>query len=210
VILAIDRAGLVGPDGETHQGAFDLSYLCHMPNMTVLAPRNAAELEAMLAFAVEHKGPLAIRYPKADISKLLSDKSAAIEYGMPEPIAEGGDMAIISVGSMFEAAYFVFEGLGKKTALYNARFIKPINKKFVKGLLSYKHIFILEDNVKRGGYSEALMSELSEMTLEKTPCIHSFALPDKYIEQGTREELFKRYALDGPGILKKIKEIIMD
>ena len=204
VIFAIDRAGLVGPDGETHQGLFDLSFLAHMPNMTIMAPKNRWELEDMMSYAIlRHKGPIAIRYPREAASKILPDSRAPIEYGKSEAIFIGKDIAIISVGSMMETAKEAAEhlqSLGYNPSLYNARFIKPIKL----DLRSYRYVFILEDNVRTGGYGE----RLSAMT--DGPDFRLFSFPDKFIEQGSRNELFSRYGLDTDNVvkqmLKKMKE----
>lgn len=203
VVFAIDRAGLVGPDGETHQGLFDLSFLAHMPNMTIMAPKNRWELVDMLNFSVlKHNGPIGIRYPRGDASEVLKDYHSPIEYGRSEIIYKGKDIAIISAGAMMDAAYKAAEGLkslGYRPSLYNARFIKPIDEKM--DLLSYQHIFILEDNVLTGGYGERMRSFFGD-------AVQPLAFPDKFIEQGTREELFCRYGLDGEGILKRMIKIL--
>jgi len=203
VVLAIDRAGIVGADGETHQGLFDISFLSHMPNMTIMAPKNSAELKDMLSYAVlEHNGPIALRYPKGIASKLMLGHRAPIELGKSEPILVNGDnnIALVSVGVMMDVAYGVSRILyekGHKSDLFNARFVKPIDKKFVNNLRNYSHVFILEDNVQKGGFGDGLVSGA-----------HHFAFPDKFIEHGTREELFKRYELDREGIAKRILQII--
>ena len=201
VVLAVDRAGVVGPDGETHQGLFDLSFLSHMPNMTIMAPKNRWEFEDMLSYAVlHHKGPIAVRYPRGPASKVLSEYREPIEYGKPEIILKGKDIAIVSVGAMMEQALHATERLredGYNPSLYNARFIKPINI----DLRSYRHVFILEDNVAAGGYGERVRTHgISEF--------HALTFPDKFIEQGTREELLNRYSLDKEGAARQILKIL--
>ena len=201
VVMAIDRAGLVGPDGETHQGIFDISFLSHMPNMTILAPKNRWEFEDMLSYAVmKHTGPIALRYPRGPASEVLQDYRQLIEYGKSETIFEGSNIAILSAGAMMDEAYkaaLVLRQHGHNPGLYNARFIKPVDKNLVKHLRSYQHVFILEDNVCAGGYGKSLL-----------PSAHHFALPDKFIEQGTRQELFNRYGLDGEGAANRILKIL--
>ena len=202
VVLAVDRAGLVGPDGETHQGLFDLSFLSHMPNMTIMAPKNRYEFVDMLNYAVlRHKGPIAVRYPRGTASKILEEHSAPIEYGKSETIFKGEEVAIISVGAMMDTAHSAVMRLrqhGYNPSLYNARFIKPIDSK--PDLLSYRHVFILEDNVQAGGYGERMRAG--------SPNFHLFAFPDKFIEQGSREELFSRYGLSGEKAAGKMLEIL--
>jgi len=203
VIFAIDRAGLVGPDGETHQGLFDMSFLAHMPNMCVLAPKNRFELEDMLKYAVLwHKGPVAIRYPRGVASSILAEHQAPIEYGKAETILKGSKVAIVSVGAMMDEAHkalTILQKSGHNPSLYNARFVKPLDIKLAEHLRTYRHVFILEDSVQIGGYGQRMSNIVS---------CDIFAFPDRFIEQGTREELFRRYALDGEGVSKRILEII--
>ena len=210
VVLAIDRAGLVGPDGETHQGIFDLSFLSHMPNMTIMSPKNRWELTDMLSYAVlRHNGPIAIRYPKETASMILKEYRQPIEYGKSETIFQGKDVAIVSVGTMMDTALTAAERLrehGYNPSLFNARFIKPVDKDLAKDLLSYRHVFILEDNVQTGGYGERLLAETVRGSPK--PMFHLLAFPDKFIEQGTREQLFSRYGMDGEGAIKRMLKIL--
>ena len=220
VVLAIDRAGLVGPDGETHQGVFDLSFLSHMPNMTIMAPKNRFELEDMFNYAVlQHKGPIAVRYPKGEASLILQEHRALIELGKSETIFRSPqkDAALVSVGAMMDEAYLAVEGLkefGYNVSLYNLRFVKPLDKKLLSYLRTYSHVFILEDNVCIGGCGERLLAEISkELSGESVqaaalPNFHFISFPDGFIEQGTRKELFQRYALDGEGIVKRMLKIL--
>ena len=210
VIFAVDRAGLVGPDGETHQGLFDLSFLAHMPNMTIMAPKNKTELSDMLKYGVmEHNGPVAIRYPRGVATNVLSDKRTTILLGCAETIEKGENIAIVSVGSMIEIALLAVESLknqGYKPSLYNARFVKPLDYKLAKQLQDYSYVFILEDNVYTGGYGERLWALMGNENSTTLPFFKVFAFPDKFIEHGSREELFKRYALDSTGVVAKMLE----
>ena len=192
VVFVLDRAGAVCADGETHQGIFDLAYLSHIPNMTVLAPARGAELEDMLEFAFAHSGPVAIRYPNQTAPEYGSEK---LEFGHPQTIINGSEIAIVSVGVMLETALAVVDKLrehGHSPSLYNARFVKP----FLQDLQSYKHVFTIEDGVLRGGFGQSINAT------------HAFAFPDSFLETGTREELFKRYGLDAPAIAEKILQKI--
>lgn len=152
VIFAIDRAGLVGSDGETHQGCFDLSYLSMIPNMTVLAPKNKWELSDMLKFAVRYQGPIAIRYPRGEAYDGLEEYREPMVYGKSELIFEGEETALLSVGSMVETAVEVREKLKAdkiNATLVNARFIKPLDTKILDRLaLKHKKIVTMEENVK--------------------------------------------------------------
>ncbi|MCL2015674.1 MAG: 1-deoxy-D-xylulose-5-phosphate synthase [Defluviitaleaceae bacterium] len=230
VIFAVDRAGIVGADGETHQGLFDISYLSHMPNMTVIAPKNRLEFQEMLRFAAfSHKAPIAIRYPKGTASEILPDYAAPLTYGEPEIILKGENIAVVSVGTMMDTAYNAVQNLiqsGYNPSLYNARFINGY--KSTKYLHDYSFVFILEDSVKSGGYGEKLSAAATNeyfMCLndqngqnsqngynkpknERPPQFHTLAFPDKFIEQGTRAELFKRYELDEEGVTKRILNLI--
>ncbi|MCL2203056.1 MAG: 1-deoxy-D-xylulose-5-phosphate synthase [Defluviitaleaceae bacterium] len=200
VVFAIDRAGIVGEDGETHQGLYDLAFLSHIPNMTVLAPADAGELELMLDFALGHDGPVAIRYPRGE-AVMPRGEPPPIKYGRSQTVMKGKGIALVSVGTMMTTALAVRDKLkeaGHSPSLYNARFIKPIDEKLVEALTNYGHVFVLQDAAARGGYGEML----------RLPHAHDFAFPDKFIEAGTQEELFARYKLDAKNITEKIKEIL--
>ena len=158
VIFAIDRAGLVGADGETHQGCFDLSYLSMMPNMKVLAPKNAAELEQMLEYAVACEGPVAIRYPRGCAYQGLTDYKAPVMTGKSEIIAKGKEIAVLGVGSMLSDCEKVCQGLredGYDPTLVNVRFVKPLDVELLDCLAGDHSLFVtVEENVKSGGYGE--------------------------------------------------------
>ena len=158
VIFAVDRAGLVGADGETHQGCFDLSYLSMMPNMTVLAPKNDRELEEMLAFAVSFDGPIAIRYPRGSAHQGLREYQAPVEYGRSEIIRKGKKIAVLGVGSMIPSCMEICKGLkddGYDPTFVNARFVKPLDVDLLDELAKDHSLFVtVEENVKSGGYGE--------------------------------------------------------
>jgi len=199
VVFAIDRAGIVGEDGETHQGLYDLAYLSHIPNMTVLAPANAGELEAMLDFAIAHDGPVAIRYPRGEA--VFSAEGPPIVYGRSHTIAQGRGIALVSVGTMMETALAVRENLraeGYEPSLYDARFVKPIDGALAEKLKEYERVYVLQDAATKGGYGEAL----------RLPNVRDFAFPDRFIEAGTQKELFARYRLDEKSITAFIIEEI--
>jgi len=226
VVFAVDRAGLVGEDGETHQGIYDLAYLSHIPNMTVLAPKDGQELEEMLSFALAHDGPAAIRYPrdaardqrgtKGTALKDQGDGSLVTDQQEPIPTADGDkrtvplvpppSMAIVSVGTMMSTALEAQDILrqnGHNPSLYNAHFIKPLDTELVKRLCSYKSVFVLEDAARIGGYGSRLLEALAAEP-GPLPRFHIFAFPDSFIEAGSRAELFKRYKLDAHSIAEFI------
>ena len=213
VVFAVDRAGIVGADGETHQGIYDISYFTHMPNMTVMMPKNGIELEKMLRYAVYNiDGPVAVRYPRGNISDIYSENTSEIEFGKAELLEDGEKIAVISAGAVCDNAAKVCEMLkndGYNPMLINMRFAKPVDKEMLK-LAAEKcsYIFTLEDNVIDGGAGMAVLEALNDMELMNDVKVHSYAFPDKFIEHGTRDQLFERYKLDSESIYKDIKERI--
>jgi len=206
VVFALDRAGAVCAEGETHQGLYDYAYLSHIPNMTVLAPSCGNELAAMLDFAVSHDGPVTIRYPNAAAAELpmpkgLQDSTETIVHGRARQIAAGNAIAIVSVGAMLETALSatkILQSQGHNPSLYDARFVKPIDTALLAKLQTYQHVFTIEDAAAIGGFGSRINPT------------HAFAFPDKFIEPGRREQLFKRYGLDANSIAEKIQTIIKE
>ena len=213
VIFAIDRAGIVGDDGETHQGIYDISYLAHIPNLTVMAPKNKTELESMLEYAVNLNGPVAIRYPRGEASEIMIAAENPVECGKAEYIYEGEKIAIVSYGAMMDEAADVYFGLiemGYNPTLINARFASPIDKDMIEDLAeNYKYIFTMEDNIYSGGFGCLLSQRLCEYGL-KGNTIFNFAFPDMYVEHGNRALLFDRYGMSAKKMLNKIIQIIGD
>lgn len=210
VIFAIDRAGIVGADGETHQGIFDISFLSHIPNLTIMAPQNGAELKSMLEMAVDMDGAVAIRYPRSDAEENWHC-GEEISYGVSQTVIDGSEIGIIACGTMLDTAKEVCEKLkaeGKNPILINPRFIKPIDSNMVAYVCSKcKYIFTVEDNVVKGGFGSIVNEEISKQNINGVR-LTCFGFPDKFIEQGTREQLFSRYSLDTEGIYSRIKGII--
>ena len=208
VIFAIDRAGLVGSDGETHQGCFDLSYLSMIPNMTVLAPKNKWELSDMLKFAVRYQGPIAIRYPRGEAYDGLEEYREPMVYGKSELIFEGEETALLSVGSMVETAVEVREKLKAdkiNATLVNARFIKPLDTKILDRLaLKHKKIVTMEENVKNGGFGMAVSEYMQEYHPEVK--VQIIALPDAFITHGNPKLLKAKAGIDADSIYGAIKE----
>jgi len=199
VTFAIDRAGIVGADGETHQGLFDLSFLSHIPNLTILAPKDGAELAAMLAFAVRLGTPVAVRYPRGRTA--LEGDIAPIEHGKAEVLREGAEIAVVFAGSMYATAVALADDLtanGYTPLLVNARFVKPVDRELVTRLAGFRHVFTLEENVAAGGFGAALREKLAECgSPAKITC---FAFPDAFVPQGTREELLRLHGLDAESV----------
>ncbi|MCL2364597.1 MAG: 1-deoxy-D-xylulose-5-phosphate synthase [Defluviitaleaceae bacterium] len=192
VVFAIDRAGIVGEDGETHQGLFDLSYLSHIPNLIVLAPANALELQLMLDFALAQDGPVAIRYPRGAAAQRMN--VPFIKPGQAQTVTQGQGIALVSVGTMLETACEVRNRLqartGQTPSVYNARFLSPIDTHLRERLKTYDRVYVLQDAISRGGYGEAL----------RLPHVRDFAFPNQFIEAGTQQELLTRYGLDASSI----------
>jgi 1-deoxy-D-xylulose-5-phosphate synthase len=208
VVFAIDRSGLVGSDGETHQGMFDISFLSHMPNMVILSPKNKFELEDMLIYATcNYKtGPIAIRYPRGKASEVFKNFSQRIVLGESETIYHGDTIVIVALGSMMLIARDVYIKLKQykyNPTLINARFVKPLSNSLIYELRKHKFIFILEENTKIGGLAQNILNKFMELNIAIAN-IFSFALPDMFIEQGSREELLKQYGLDATSVFNKI------
>lgn len=208
VVFAIDRAGLVGSDGETHQGIFDLSYLSSIPNMHIMAPKNKWELSDMLKYAVEFDGPIALRYPRGEAYDGLKEYRRPIEYGKSEVIYEEEDIALLAVGNMVKIAEQVRKNLkeiGYSCTLVNARFVKPIDTE-VLGMLSADHklLVTMEENVRSGGYGEKVMDYVVEQELPVK--LLNISLPDEYVEHGNVALLYEEVGIDAQTVTKRIIE----
>lgn len=208
VVFAIDRAGIVGSDGETHQGIFDLSYLSTIPNMTIMAPKNKWELSDMMKFAVNFGAPIAVRYPRGTAYDGLSEYRAPIETGVSEVIVNGSDIALVAVGSMVETGEKVVKLLneqGKNCSLINARFVKPIDEDMLSEISKDHRIIVtMEENVGCGGYGEHVRAYLSEICYDgKFISVH---VPDMFVEHGNVELLKAELGMDAESIVKKINE----
>ncbi len=210
VILSIDRAGLVGQDGETHHGVFDLSYLMHMPHMTILAPKDGLELKAMLSYALTLNSPVAIRYPRGSA---YLEKSSNPEGLITCPMCHLTDSSAVlfAVGTMYhtaQAAIKLLNEQGIKCSLVHPRVLKPFQSEQLHEILDrYEHFFVLEDNVRVGGYGMEVLNALQ--TQRNRPySFNSLSFPDCFIEHGTVSELFKRYSLDAVSVSQRIMEVV--
>lgn len=208
-IFVIDRAGIVGEDGETHQGIFDTSFLGHMPNMTVMAPCNKRELIDMLNFTVkEVSGPCVIRYPKGAVHDVLRGSSEKIQPGKAQKVYSGKKIAVVSYGTMMQTVLEVYReliGKGHSPAVYNARFLSPIDEGFIEELKGFEYIFTVEDNIVTGGYGSQLSARLFEKEIFGKK-IYNLGFPKKFIEAGSRQQIFKKYGLDSESIADFITE----
>lgn len=207
VVFAIDRAGLSGGDGKTHQGTFDLSFLSHIPNMIVMAPKNKWELDMMMEFALSYDGPVAIRYPKGEAYLGLAENDEPISYGRSEIVHEGKDIAIMAVGSMVKTAVKAAELLkeqGIDATLVNARFISPIDHEMLQKLAENHSIFItIEENVRTGGYGQQVSDYLCDKGHGNIRHIN-FSIPHEFIEHGSVGQLYEKLKLDAGSIAERI------
>lgn len=206
VVFAIDRAGLVGSDGETHQGIFDLSYLSSIPNMHIMAPKNKWELSDMLKFAVEFQSPIALRYPRGEAYDGLKEFRKPVVLGKSEIIYEEEDIALLAVGSMVKTAEEVRRNLkaaGYSCTLVNARFVKPIDTEVLDELSgSHRLIVTMEENVRSGGYGEKVRDYVQEQNLPAE--ILTIALPDEYVEHGNVSLLYEEVGIDADTVTKRV------
>lgn len=206
VVFAIDRAGLVGSDGETHQGIFDISYLSSIPNMTLMAPKNKWELSDMIKYAVNFQTPIAIRYPRGEAYDGLQEFRAPVEYGKSEIIYDEYDIALFAYGSMVRTAVEVRNDLkarGYNCSLINARFAKPLDTALLDELAKdHKLIVTMEENVYNGGFGEHVRSYLTETNSSLK--IINIAISDEYVEHGNVDILRKEVGIDKDTIVKKI------
>lgn len=209
VVFAIDRAGLVGYDGETHHGIFDLSYLGSMPNMTILAPKNLWELSDMIKFAVDYDGPIAVRYPRGEAYTGLKEFRAPICLGKSEVIHEGSRVALLAAGSMVKMAEEVQKQLKERmdmdAALVNARFVKPIDEELLRSFAdTYELVVTLEENVKDGGFGERVLAFAEEEDLPFG--VEIIALPDRFIPHGSVSYQMKQVGFTPEDICGRIEE----
>lgn len=211
VIFAIDRAGLVGADGSTHQGVFDVSFLTAMPNMTVMAPKNKWELSDMMKFAVSnHDGPIAIRYPRGEAYCGLKEQRAQIQLGRAEEIKDGSKVMLFAFGSMVKKAEEVEQLLqahGIDAGICNARFAKPFDKEYLEAIKDrYDLIVTMEENVYTGGFGQQVQSYLSDIDYKGK--VLKIAIPDEFVQHGSVTLLFKELGMDAESITERILEVL--
>lgn len=210
VTLMLDRAGLVGNDGETHQGVFDLSYLTMIPNMTVFAPKNRYEFQDAIAFAADFEAPMAIRYPKTDAVRVLKEYREPIKLGKSEWIRRGSRVALLAIGTMVETAMEVEELLAKDgidATVVNLRFAKPLDYEMLDEVLDYHSLIVtMEENVLSGGVGEHICRyvEMHSTGVRVIAC----GIPDKFIHQGSIKELLEETGLDAQSIYQKISTML--
>jgi 1-deoxy-D-xylulose-5-phosphate synthase len=209
VILAMDRAGIVGDDGRTHQGVFDFSYLRHIPNITIMAPKDENELQAMLYTAFMVNGPVALRYPRgAGVGVPLDANPQPVPVGKAEVLRRGKDVAIVAIGSTVYPALAAADALaaeGIDAAVINARFVKPLDRSLIAGVAkNFNRIVTVEENMVAGGFGSAVLELLEERALNEV-VVRCIGLPDEFIEHATPEILRAKYNLDAAGIAKVVR-----
>jgi len=210
VVFAIDRAGLVGSDGETHQGIFDLSYLSSIPNMHIMAPKNKWELSDMLKFAIDFQRPIALRYPRGEAFDGLREHREPIILGMGEWIYHEKDIVLVAVGSMVKTALAVREALqlkGYACSIINARFVKPIDTEILnEAVKDHSLIVTMEENVASGGFGEKVREYLDESGYQGS--LLTISIPDEYVEHGNVDILREEVGIDAYSIQRRIEEVL--
>jgi 1-deoxy-D-xylulose-5-phosphate synthase len=212
VVFALDRGGVVGEDGETHQGLFDLSYLRHLPNLVLMAPKDENELRDMLYTAVEHPGPVALRYPRGrGAGVAFSSTLSKIPLGKAELLREGEDLLILAVGASVYPALKAagdLEKQGFNATVVNARFIKPLDENLILTLAaSHGRVLTVEENVVAGGFGSAVLELLADQGLFGV-AVKRLGIPDTFVEHGSQDILRQKFGLDAPGILQGAMELL--
>lgn len=210
VIMCVDRAGIVGNDGETHQGVYDISFFKNVPNLTIMAPKNYKELEQMMEYAIKLKSPVVIRYPRGGESEVKYTQNKKLSLGKAEILEEGEDISIIAVGNKVSNAIEIRNALKKKhisCEVINVRFIKPIDEKtIIKSITKTKKVITIEDGTIIGGLGSSIKEIIVDNRLENID-IKCFAYPDCFIPHGTNKELESKYKIDNATIMKEIIKI---
>ena len=212
VVFALDRGGVVGEDGETHQGLFDLSYLRHLPNMVVMAPKDEDELRHLLYTALHHQGPIAMRYPRGSgVGVPLSPTLQKIPLGQAEVLTEGDDLLILAVGASVHPALNVARELQARkysATVVNVRFVKPLDQTLLLNLAArHGRVLTVEENVILGGFGSAVLELFADHGLYGIP-VKRLAIPDTFVEHGTPKILRHKYGLDAEGILTSALTIL--
>ncbi len=209
VTLLLDRAGIVGPDGPTHHGVFDLSFLRPFPNMVVMAPGDELDVAPMLQLALDHEGPTAIRYPKATSSKIERDP-APLELGVAEVLRPGEDGTIVACGTVLAACVEAAEKLagdGLQIGVINARFVKPLDTlTILRAVRESPFVVTVEEGTLLGGFGSAVLEAACDARLD-TGNIRRLGIPDRFIEHATRKELLAELGLDAQGIAATCRQL---
>jgi 1-deoxy-D-xylulose-5-phosphate synthase len=209
VVFLVDRAGITGPDGPSHHGVFDLSYLRMIPNMVVGAPADASELCAMIETAVDHDGPIAIRYPKSAAVSIPAIPMPPIPIGEAELLSSGTDVLLVAVGRMVEVAEKAALDLGEKgvsVGVVNARWVKPLDPRILEWATPVAHVVTLEDNVLAGGFGSAVMEAFSGAGVTKE--VSCIGVPDQFLPFGAPSDLHESVGMDVPGVVRRVQALL--
>jgi 1-deoxy-D-xylulose-5-phosphate synthase len=212
VVFAMDRGGIVGEDGPTHQGLFDLSYLRSLPNMVVMAPKDENELRHMLGTAVQHSGPIAFRYPRGYGAGVpIDDEIRVLPIGKGEVLTKGNDVVILAIGvtvaSALEAAKQL-EDESISATVVNCRFVKPLDDALIIRLArEIPNIVTVEENVLHGGFGSAVVECLMDAGITNSRVVR-IGIPDTYVEHGSQKILRSKYGIDTPGVIKAVRDMI--
>lgn len=210
VVFAIDRGGLVGEDGPTHHGHFDITYLRSLPNMTVMAPKDENELRHMFYTALQHSGPVAIRYPRGSALGVPMDPDyVTIPIGKAEILRQGKDLLIVALGTTVQPsleAATILEQEGLSVGVVNSRFVKPIDTTLGTIANSTGRVLVVEENIRQGGLGGALLELFNDIGIQNL-LLKRIGLPDKFVEHGPIGLLREKYGLDTPGILKEARDL---
>jgi 1-deoxy-D-xylulose-5-phosphate synthase len=205
VVFLIDRAGITGPDGPSHHGVFDLSYLRMIPNLAVGAPADATELCAMIETAVDHPGPIAIRYPKGGAVSIPTIPAEPMELGVAERVSEGTDVLLVAAGRMVETATKVasdLAGHGISAGVVNARWVKPLDPRIAEWAAPVGHVVTLEDNVVAGGFGSAVFELFSRAGLTKA--ITTIGVPEGFLPHGSPGDVMELAGMDPESVLGRV------
>jgi 1-deoxy-D-xylulose-5-phosphate synthase len=210
VVFAIDRAGIVGDDGRTHQGAFDISYLRHIPEMTVMAPKDENELQHMLATAVTHPGPIALRYPRGSgVGVNIDNQPIPLPIGKAEVLREGSDIALLALGTIVHPALAAAQALAKEgvnATVVNARFVKPLDSDLIIGLAKrYHRLVTLEEGALMGGFGSAVAEMLADAQLSDVALLR-LGIPDHFVDHCPPAMAKAEFLLDPAGIVKAVRQ----
>jgi 1-deoxy-D-xylulose-5-phosphate synthase len=211
VAFVLDRGGLVGDDGATHNGIFDLSYLRMIPNVVVMAPKDETELQRMLVTMLDYDGPIAMRFPRDNgVGSELSDDPQPIEIGTWECLREGADVAILAIGSMVYPSMEVAETLATESLsceVINARFVNPADQAMLRDIASrHSRIVTVEENVLKGGFGSGIMEELEALDLPDSPSVRRIGIPDRFTEHGTRKQVLEDVGLTTENIAAVVRK----
>jgi 1-deoxy-D-xylulose-5-phosphate synthase len=212
VVFAIDRGGIVGEDGSTHHGLFDLSYLRSLPNMIVMAPKDENEMRRMLLTALKHHGPIALRYPRGPgIGVILEKDIRPVPIGKAQVLKEAQDVLLLAIGrSVCEAlaAYSELSEMGISATVVNCRFVKPLDVELIGALVKrIPRIITVEENVRQGGFGSAVLEALNEAGISGFQ-LERIGIPDTFVEHGSQDLLRSKYAIDAAAIVESAKRLV--